>query len=127
MVLETIFETKDGCVALVDFMPTGQSSSSVIRIVEGRSGRVAMQLEMKLRFDYGRSVPWVTRLEDNCGLSAVAGPNKVVLRTPIDLRAENFATKAEVQCICRTVCGFRDDVRPLASARAGGPGLALDA
>ncbi|MPZ37567.1 MAG: glycoside hydrolase family 15 protein [Rhizobiales bacterium] len=95
MVLETVFNTKDGCVALIDFMPTGQSSSSLIRIVEGRSGQVAMQMEMKLRFDYGRSVPWVTRLEDNCGLSAVAGPNKVVLRTSIDLRGEDLATKAE--------------------------------
>jgi GH15 family glucan-1,4-alpha-glucosidase len=95
MVLETVFETKDGCVALIDFMPIGQTSSSVIRIVEGRSGKIAMQLEMMLRFDYGRSVPWVTRLEDNCGLSAVAGPNKVALRTPIDLRGEDLATKAE--------------------------------
>jgi GH15 family glucan-1,4-alpha-glucosidase len=95
MVLETVFEARDGSVALIDFMPTGQTTSSVIRIVEGRSGNVAMQLEMKLRFDYGRSVPWVTRLEDNSGISAVAGPNKAVLRTPIDLRGENLATKAE--------------------------------
>ena len=95
MVLETIFETQDGRVAVIDFMPVGQAESSVIRIVEGRSGKVAMQLEMKLRFDYGRSVPWVTRLEDKSGLSAVAGPNKVVLRAPIDLQSENLATRAE--------------------------------
>jgi GH15 family glucan-1,4-alpha-glucosidase len=95
MVLETIFDTKDGCVALIDFMPTGQSSSSVIRIVEGRSSKVAMRLELKLRFDYGMSVPWITRLEDNSGLSAVLGPNKVVLRTPVDLHGENFATMTE--------------------------------
>jgi len=95
MVLETIFETKDGSVALIDFMPTGQTGSSVIRLVEGRSGKVAMQLDIRLRFDYGSSVPWVTRLEDNCGISAVAGPNKVALRTPVELRGENSATKAE--------------------------------
>ena len=99
MVLETIFETKDGCVALIDFMPIGQSSSSVIRIVEGRSGRVAMQLEMKLRFDYGSSVPWVTRLEDNSGLSAVAGPNKVVLRTAIDCVANISQQELNSMCL----------------------------
>lgn len=95
MVLETVFDTQDGRVAVIDFMPVGQVGSSVVRIVEGRSGKVAMQLEMKLRFDYGRSVPWVTRLEDKSGLSAVAGPNKVVLRAPIDLLGENLATRAE--------------------------------
>ncbi|ARP97797.1 glycoside hydrolase family 15 protein [Pseudorhodoplanes sinuspersici] len=95
MVLETIFETKDGRVAVIDFMPLGQVSPSVIRIVEGRSGKVAMQLMMTLRFDYGRSVPWVTKLEDNSGLSAVAGPNKVVLRAPVDLLSENLATTAQ--------------------------------
>ena len=95
MVLETVFDTRDGRVAVIDFMPVGQVGSSVVRIVEGRSGKVAMQLEMKLRFDYGRSVPWVTRLEDKSGLSAVAGPNKVVLRAPIDLLGENLATRAE--------------------------------
>jgi GH15 family glucan-1,4-alpha-glucosidase len=95
MVLETIFETKDGCVALIDFMPVGQGSSSVIRVVQGRSGQVAMKSETKLRFDYGRSVPWVTKLDDNCGIDAVAGPNRVALRTSIELRGEDFATKAE--------------------------------
>jgi hypothetical protein len=36
MVLETVFETADGAVALIDFMPVNQPASSVIRIVEGR-------------------------------------------------------------------------------------------
>jgi GH15 family glucan-1,4-alpha-glucosidase len=95
MVLETVFETKDGRVALIDFMPLGRPNSSVIRPVEGRAGKVAMQLHLRLRFDYGASVPWVTNLEGESNLSAVAGPNKVVLRTPVHLRGENFATGAK--------------------------------
>ena len=63
MILETIFETKDGSVALIDFMTAATGNSSVVRIVEGRSGQVAMRLDLALRFDYGSAVPWVTRLQ----------------------------------------------------------------
>jgi GH15 family glucan-1,4-alpha-glucosidase len=60
LVLETLFETADGAVALIDFMTI--EPSHVVRIVEGRRGAVPCQLELVLRFDYGISVPWVTRL-----------------------------------------------------------------
>nr|WP_265519837.1 glycoside hydrolase family 15 protein [Nitratireductor luteus] len=95
MVLETVFETPEGEVALIDFMPLGQPNSSIVRLVEGRSGKVTMRFDLRLRFDYGASVPWVTRLEDGSGLCAVAGPNAVALRTPIRLCGENHATVAE--------------------------------
>src|SRR5262249_25950245 len=90
-----VFETADGRVALIDFMPVGRSDSSVIRVVEGQRGKVAMRLHLAIRFDYGVTVPWVTRLEDASGLSAVAGPSRVVLRSPVPLRGRNFATVAE--------------------------------
>jgi carbohydrate kinase (thermoresistant glucokinase family) len=95
LVLETVFDTADGRVALIDFMPIGGAGSSVIRLVKGLRGKVAMQLHLALRFDYGVTVPWVTKLDDGSGLSAVAGPNQVVLRTPVPLRGEKFATVAE--------------------------------
>jgi GH15 family glucan-1,4-alpha-glucosidase len=95
MVLETVFDTTAGRVAIIDFMPMGTSNSSDIRIVEGRSGSVPMRLHLKLRFNYGQAVPWVVRLEDGSGLSAIAGPEAVVLRTPVTLRGEEFATVAE--------------------------------
>src|ERR1700730_15107183 len=50
MVLETVFETADGCVALIDFMPIGGANSSVVRLVEGRRGKVAMRVHLTLRF-----------------------------------------------------------------------------
>jgi GH15 family glucan-1,4-alpha-glucosidase len=61
MVLETAFETADGRVALIDFMPIGQANSSVIRLIKGERGKVAMRLHLTPRFDYGATVPWVTR------------------------------------------------------------------
>jgi GH15 family glucan-1,4-alpha-glucosidase len=97
MVLETVFATADGCVALIDFMPIGGADSSVVRLVEGRCGKVAMRLHLTLRFDYGATIPWVTQLEDKSGLRAVAGSSQAVLRTAIPLQAENFATVAEFE------------------------------
>ncbi len=95
MVLETVFDTADGSVSLIDFMPFGRANSSVIRLVQGRRGKVAMRSHLALRFDYGTTVPWVTQLEDRSGLSAIAGPSRVVLRSPVALRGKNFATVAE--------------------------------
>jgi carbohydrate kinase (thermoresistant glucokinase family) len=99
MVLETVFDTADGSVALIDFMPMGQSNSSVIRLVKGRSGKVAMQMHLALRFDYGVTVPWVTQLEDGSGVTAIAGPNQAVLRSPVPLEGKNFATVAEFDVV----------------------------
>ncbi len=91
LVLETVFETAGGTVALVDFMPPRGKASDVVRIVEGRSGSVAMCCELVWRFDYGSIVPWVTRL-DELTLSAIAGPDSAVLRTPVKLRGEDMKT-----------------------------------
>ncbi|MGH6979859.1 MAG: glycoside hydrolase family 15 protein, partial [Stellaceae bacterium] len=101
MVLETLFETKSGAVALIDFMPMlhGQAMVSartaIVRIVEGRRGTVPMQLHLALRFDFGSSVPWVTKLDDGLGISAVAGPHRVCLRSPIETHGEDMATTAD--------------------------------
>jgi len=93
LILETEFETEDGVVALIDFMPLRSGSSDVVRLVEGRKGRVAMAMELVLRFDYGAIVPWVTHREDG-SLSAVAGPDLAVLRTPVQTRGKDLTTVA---------------------------------
>ena len=95
MVLETVFDTAEGQVAIVDFMPMGGACTSVVRLVEGRRGRVAMRLELYVRFDYGVTVPWVTELEDKSGLSMVAGPNGITLRCPVELKGEALSTVAD--------------------------------
>jgi GH15 family glucan-1,4-alpha-glucosidase len=95
VILETIFETADGAVSLIDFMSVGSPDPSIIRVVKGRRGKVTMSMHLVLRFDYGATVPWVTQLDDGPGLSAIAGPSRVELRTPVDSHGENFATFAE--------------------------------
>ena len=95
LILETIFDTHDGSVALIDFMTAATGQSSVVRIVEGRSGQVAMRLDLALRFEYGSAVPWVTRLQHGRGLRAIAGPDVVVLHSGVQLHGEKLTTVAE--------------------------------
>jgi len=94
LILETDFETAQGAVTVVDFMPFHDKGSNVIRLVLGKRGQVAMRTELIVRFDYGVWVPWVTRLEDGARC-AVAGPDRVVLRTPVSLRGEDLKTVGE--------------------------------
>jgi GH15 family glucan-1,4-alpha-glucosidase len=91
LILETRFETADGAAMLIDFMPPRGANSNIVRLVVGERGRVPMCSELVLRFGYGAIVPWVTRLEDQTR-RAIAGPDMVVLRTPIALRGENMTT-----------------------------------
>ncbi len=100
MVLETLFTTADAEVALIDFMPIDPAAraagqSSLVRLVQGRRGRLAMTMELRLRFDYGITIPWVTRLPDGPGIRAVAGPDMVVLRSAVPLHGRDFTTVAE--------------------------------
>jgi GH15 family glucan-1,4-alpha-glucosidase len=94
LILETEFETAQGAVTITDFMPLRGKQSDLVRIVRGSRGQVPMEMELILRFDYGRSVPWVTRMDDG-PLRAIAGPNMVVVRTSAPLRGENLKTVSE--------------------------------
>jgi GH15 family glucan-1,4-alpha-glucosidase len=96
LILETTFETPEGTVRLVDFMPPRGKASDVVRLVEGVRGRVRMRMELTIRFGYGRVVPWVTRLADG-SLRAIGGPDMVVLRTPVEVRGQDKATLAEFE------------------------------
>ncbi len=95
LILETDFETAEGAVTVIDFMPPGNGWSELVRIVVGKRGTVRMQMELVLRFDYGFSVPWVSRLQQENGVKAIVGPDAVVLRTPVELQGENMRTVAE--------------------------------
>ena len=64
----------------------------LVRIVKGVSGKVPLQMELRLRFDYGRIVPWVQRSGNT--LHAIAGPDAVRLQSDVALRGENLATIA---------------------------------
>jgi GH15 family glucan-1,4-alpha-glucosidase len=85
LVLETEFQTETGSVVIVDFMPPADDAR-LVRIVIGRSGRVELRTEFVVRFNYGATVPWVSRLDDGT-IDAIAGPERVVLRTPANFTA----------------------------------------
>jgi GH15 family glucan-1,4-alpha-glucosidase len=91
LILETRLETPEGVATLIDFMPPRGRYSNVVRIVVGERGRVAMATKVVFRFGYGAIVPWMTRLEDGT-YRAIAGPDMVLLRTPVHLRGENLTT-----------------------------------
>jgi len=93
LVLETELACDDGVVRLIDFMPPRGEAPDVVRIVEGVEGTVPMKMRMSIRFDYGSIVPWVRRKDE--GLHAVAGPDALLLATPIDLVGRNLHTEAE--------------------------------
>ncbi len=57
-------------------MPPRGRNSDIVRLVRGERGRMRMRTELVLRFDYGRTIPWVTRLADGT-LRAIAGPDMV--------------------------------------------------
>jgi len=94
LVLETEHEATDGgLVAVVDCMPVGGQGRELVRLVEGRRGRVAMRMELVIRFDYGSIVPWVQRTDD--GIWAIAGPDSLRLRAGVPVRGEGLTTVAE--------------------------------
>ena len=92
LVLETEFETPDGCVRIVDCMAIREQYPEVVRLVEGVRGRVEMRMDMAVRFGYGSIVPWVRRIDGL--LSATAGPDALVLWTPLETGGEDFSTIA---------------------------------
>jgi len=93
LILETTFRHSAGVVKIIDFMPIRERFSDVVRIIEGVEGSVPMQMDLRLRFDYGRTVPWVTRISD--GVRAVAGPNLAILHASVPVRGENLTTVAD--------------------------------
>src|SRR5262249_11251183 len=93
LVLETTFKTKTGRATVIDFMLPRDKTSDLIRLVRGDEGWVSMRMELILRFGYGATIPWVSRLDDGT-IRAVAGPDMAVLRTPADLKGKDFKTLA---------------------------------
>lgn len=93
LVLETEFQTQTGRAAVIDFMPPADGAN-LVRIVLGLSGRVAFHTELVVRFNYGAIVPWVNRLDDGA-INAIAGPERLVLRTSVELYGEDLKTMGD--------------------------------
>ncbi len=97
LILETIHETSSGAVRVIDFMPPRGTAPDIVRIVEGLRGTVRMRSTLAVRFDYGRIVPWVRRVDG--ALLAVAGPDALCLRAPVQAHGEDLTTVAEFDVV----------------------------
>jgi GH15 family glucan-1,4-alpha-glucosidase len=93
LVLETEFTTSTGTVRVVDCMPPRDRSPDLVRMVEGVRGKVRMQMELIIRFDYGSIVPWVRRIDGV--LRAIGGPDALSLWTPVRTHGVDLTTRAE--------------------------------
>jgi GH15 family glucan-1,4-alpha-glucosidase len=98
LVLETDFETAEGKVRVIDFMPPpGEGPPRLMRIVEGLRGHVPMRMDLALRPDYAEVTPWVQKAPD--GAVATAGPDAFRLSTPLALRVRNGTVSAEFMAV----------------------------
>ncbi len=93
MILETEWESPEGTVRVIDFMPERGEAPDVVRIVEGLSGQVEMRSELRLRFGYGEVVPWVRHQGGEMG--AIAGPDSVWLASDVEHHGHDFASYAD--------------------------------
>ncbi|MBM7112783.1 glycoside hydrolase family 15 protein [Archangium primigenium] len=93
LVLETEYTTPEGVVRVVDCMPPRDRTPDVVRVVQGIRGRVSMNMQLVIRFDYGSVVPWVTR--ETGELRAVAGPDALSLFTPVAVHGHHLTTVAD--------------------------------
>ena len=93
LILESVFETDAGTMRAIDFMPPRGTAPDIVRIVEGLDGNVPMRSELVIRYDYGHITPWVRRVDH--ARVAIAGPDALCFRTPVDVRGEEMTTVAE--------------------------------
>src|SRR5437763_9840962 len=93
LILESVFVTDSGTVRTIDFMPPRGQAPDIVRIVEGLDGEVPMRSELVIRYDFGHILPWVSRVDD--ARVAIAGPDALCFRTPVEVRGENMTTVSE--------------------------------
>jgi GH15 family glucan-1,4-alpha-glucosidase len=94
LVLDTTFHVDAGAVTVTDCMPArDRVLPRIARVVRGVRGRVRMRTELVVRFDYGSIVPWVRRAGN--GISAIAGPDALLVQSDVPLRGHDFTTVAE--------------------------------
>ncbi len=93
LVLQTDAETKGGAYRITDFMPIRRGDlSSLVRIVEGLSGSVELDMMLKLRFAYGTMPPWCEATDR--GITARIGPDNVKLDAAVAVNLDNDVATA---------------------------------
>ena len=94
LILETQFHTSTGSVTLIDFMPLRKSHPQIIRILRCTRGHVRIKTDLAIRFDYGHTIPWVTRETDGA-IAAIAGPHLLFHRSSVPVEGHRLHTVSE--------------------------------
>ncbi len=93
LILETVFETETGTALLIDCMSRSEGKSNLLRRVRGLTGRVEMMTDLAVRFDYGVSVPWVSRTDDG-RTQFIVGPDRLLLQAGVEIENKDMRTGA---------------------------------
>jgi GH15 family glucan-1,4-alpha-glucosidase len=82
--LLTTWQTPEGEVEVLDFMPRPDGRADVVRRVRGVRGTVTMQVDLRIRFDYSAALPWMRKDRGTkpAALIATAGGDSIVVRGP---------------------------------------------
>jgi len=91
-ILRTTWTCDSGSVEVLDLMPRGDGRSDVVRLVRGLHGTVTMHEDLRIRFSYASTVPWVRRWDEAGTLVAIGGPDALVRRGPSMQAGERFHT-----------------------------------
>jgi GH15 family glucan-1,4-alpha-glucosidase len=105
LILETTFKNETGSACVIDFLTRREGVSDLVRIVKGLSGRLTMRTELVVRFEYGSVVPWVSRKKDR-RVELTAGPDRLILETPVPIRGANLRTIGEFDVAAGDVVPF---------------------
>jgi GH15 family glucan-1,4-alpha-glucosidase len=124
LVLETEFDTAEGSVRITDCMPVRDRSIDIVRIVEGLSGRVPMDVSLVVRFDYGSVVPWVRNVDGS--IRMIAGPHALRLISDVPVEGADMRHHADftvsagqkVQFTLTAFPSFEDAPKPIDPRRS---------
>jgi GH15 family glucan-1,4-alpha-glucosidase len=94
LILQTQWRTGTGTARVIDFMPPRRDNEPpvLVRIVQGVHGTVEFDCVLRLRFGYGKIVPWVRRM--GYSINAIAGPDSLWINTPVRLTGQDMAHRA---------------------------------
>jgi GH15 family glucan-1,4-alpha-glucosidase len=93
LILETEHATERGVVRVIDFMPIQKTGSALIRMIQGVSGRVPMQMELCLRANYGAVLPWFEPADG--GYEGHVGPCHFTVDATFPMRTESNIIRSE--------------------------------
>jgi GH15 family glucan-1,4-alpha-glucosidase len=93
LILETLYKTRTGSVLVIDCMSRGEGKSNLFRRIRGLTGTLAMELELIVRFDYGISMPWVSRTDDD-RIQFIVGPDRLLLQSGVEITNKDMRTTA---------------------------------